>query len=335
MGEKGLASQVPQPAESAPIMAVMDSTPYNTYARQIVAKLLSADILGLFPECQRWLDEHAVDLDDWQIALPLISCLAAGGWLEDGMEIAAAWYSMYLASSILDHVEDGEFLPDVLVRSPAEAVNLGTGLIFLSYRCLSSIKALGGVVRSSAIFSDQGFGAASGQQHSLAMTGLKSPLPVNAALEQYWQTIILKSGSVFRAGTAGGAAAATQDEVIIEALGKYGTALGVMLQLLDDGRDLLKTSDEVIQAWEISLPLLLYLLATDQENVVFPAIHTRAEWHRCLREARVFETFSDILLQWKKLAVESIQSLGSTEEKKMLEKFPELILEPIKPEGYK
>ena len=313
-------------------MAGSDLNPYLSYAQQVVSKILSDNTLAQFPKCQFWLNIHVTDLTDWQIAFPLISCLAAGGSLEDGIEIAAAWYLMYLASDLFDHIEDKEFIPDDLVHSREEAINLSTALIFLSFHNLSFIKSPGGAVRSSAIFSDQGFSATAGQHRSLTTP---SPMvSVNDALEEYWQTIIIKAGSVFRAGTAGGAGAGTSDETIIEGLGDYGTALGVMLQLLDDGLDILKTSGEVIQTWEISLPLLLYLLTTGEENVVFPAVHTRAEWHTCLRDAKIIEMFSLILLQWKDRALESIQNLGLTmNEKKVLEDLPSLILGPIIEEG--
>ena len=309
-------------------MTVLDLPSYSFYARQIVAKMLSADILARFPECQSWLKKHATDLHDWQIALPLISCLAVGGSLEDGIQVASAWYPMCLAAAILDDVEDREFLPDDVIHSPEQAINLGTALIFLSLHHLSSIQSPGGAVRAEVVFSTEGFTATSGQnQDLLAATPLSAVgLPVNDVLEKYWQTIILKSGSIFRMGIAGGAAAGTSDKTVIKGLGDYGTALGVMIQLLDDGKDIFKTSQDVIQAWEVSLPLLLYLLATEKDKVVFPMIHTRAEWHTSLREARIIEIFSDILLQWKARTLESIQGLALLHrEKKMLDEFPMLL----------
>ena len=310
-------------------MAVSDLTLCSSYANRVVAKMLALDILVEFPECLGWLKKHVTDLHDWLIVLPLISCMAAGGSFEDGIEVAAAWYPMYLASDLLDKVDDREFTPDDVVSSPEQATNLGTSLIFLSFHRLSLIQKPGGSVRTSAIFSSQGFAATNGQHQDLLATSLS----VNDALEKYWQTIILKSGSVFRAATAGGAAAGTTDETVINRLGDYGTAVGVMLQLLDDGRDILKTSDDVIQGWEVSLPLLLYLLATGAENIIYPPFRSSAEWHTCLREARVIETFSVILLQWKERALESIQGLAETEEKKILENFLALVLESIKLDG--
>jgi len=63
-------------------------------------------------------------LPAWQIALPVIACLAAGGSLEDGITLASAWISLYIASDILDNVEDKELIPDrflISLRSRIES----------------------------------------------------------------------------------------------------------------------------------------------------------------------------------------------------------------------
>ena len=316
------------------MMSAPDQTPYAAYARQVTANMAAADILALFPACQAWLEAHVADLRDWQIALPLVSCLAAGGSVADGLAVASAWCSFCLAAVLLDHVEDGEFTPDDLAHSEGQAANLGTALIFLCFHHLAAIQDPASATRAAAVFSGQGFSATAGQARSLAAAP-STPLSVDEALEAYWQEILLKSGCIYRAAAAGGAAAGGVDESAIAGLGKYGTAMGVIVQLLDDGADLLKTSDDdVIQAWEVSLPLLLYLLSTGEQQVVFPAVRTRAEWHARLREAGVIEAFSAILLQWQARALESIQGLSlSPEEKKMLEEFPALILEPVMQTG--
>ncbi len=311
-------------------ITVPDQAPFHAYARQVTANILSADILVRFPECGGWLNAHVADLYDWQISLPLVACRSVGGSLEDGLAVASAWCSFCLAAVILDHVEDGEFTPGDFAHSSGQAANMGTGLVFLCFHHLASIKKPGSVTRAGTVFSGQGFSATAGQHRSLAAAPSKA-LSVDDALKTYWQEIILKSGCIYRAAAAGGAAAGTVEESVIAGLGDYGAALGVIVQLLDDGLDLLKISDEdVIQAWEVSLPLLLYLLATGEQQVVFPEIRTRTEWQARLREARVIESFSAILLQWQARALESIRGLSLLpEEKKMLEMLPTLILETV------
>lgn len=315
-------------------MSVSDLTPsFPSYARQIVDRTLSIDILTGFPTCRSWLAQHTTDLPDWQIALPAIACLATGGSFDDGISVASAWYLLCLASDVFDHVEDGEFMvTDDGLCSSGEATNLGTGLIFLSFHGLSSLEDAAGATRCNRIFSDLGFTAARGQHQDLGV----APLTVGDALEKYWDTIVLKSGSVFRASMAGGAACGTPDAAIVNGLGDYGTALGVMLQLLDDCKDVFKVSNGTIDKWEISLPLLFYLMASEKDEVIFPVVNTRAEWHKCLREAGVVEMLSSILLQWQKYAVTSIQHLPlAAEEKKVLEALPGALVGPAILDGEK
>lgn len=304
------------------------SDSFRTYARQVTAQVLSIDTLTRFPQCQDWLKSHIADLRDWQIALPLVTCLAVGGSLEDGLIVASAWCPFCLAAVILDDVEDDEFTPDGLVHSAQQATNLSTSLIFLCFERLATLKDPAGAARAGGVFSTQGFNATTGQGLSLVGTS-SANLSVRDALESYWREIILKSGSIFKAAVVGGAAAGTADTPTIAALGNYGMALGVMVQLLDDCVDLLKTSDNgAIHTWEVSLPLLLYLLAKGEQRVIFPAVQTRSEWYAHLHEAKVAESFAAILSQWQTRALESIQGLQlSDAERKMLEALPTLILE--------
>ena len=113
-------------------------------------------------------------------------------------------------------------------------------------------------------------------------------------------------------------------ETIAEALGDYGTALGVILQLMDDCRDAFNHSQEEIY-WEISLPLLLYLMTTGEENIIFPEVSSRAEWSDLLQKTGVIHAISALLLQWKSRALESLDPLPASQEKHILESIPALI----------
>jgi geranylgeranyl pyrophosphate synthase len=302
---------------------------FQVFAIEVRRAIQSLEILPDFPDLQRFLGHHLFDLRDWQLALPVISCLSAGGSLEDGSKLAAAWYLMYLASELFDEIEDQEFIPGPLVPTPQVATNLATGLVFLSFHTLSKLNNPDAVVRTTQIFSSLGFDAARGQHRDL----LYSDLPGEAALRNYWETIILKAGSVIRMGTAGGAACGTSDVDMIERLGDYGTAIGVMIQLLDDCRDAFSTSEDAIARWEISLPLLLYLLSTGEDRIVYPEVQTTAEWRRLLEESGILSAISMILLDWKARALESVRGLKSSEVD-VLEKIPALFLEPFSvPEG--
>ena len=99
-------------------------------------------------------------------------------------------------------------------------------------------------------------------------------------LERYWQATILKSGSIFQAGASAGAATATNRQDWIDALGDYGCALGVMLQVLDDCRD--HVDDRNQHVTPLGLPILL-------ENLM-PGSDKQA----------LSEALSQILLEWQR-----------------------------------
>ena len=297
---------------------------FHEYANPVILRLQSNELLSTFPDCFKLINDRINEIPAWQIALPVISCQAVGGTLDAGYAVASAWYPAYLASEILDNVEDKEFQPDRLIPSPEVAINLSTSLIFLAFHPLTSLLDIDKANHVVKIFSESGFEATYGQNRDLCKTSVK----VEEFLKDYWEMIIHKSGSVFRAATAGGAAAGTSDKIFIDALGDYGTSLGVLLQLFDDCRDAFNQSQETIN-WEISLSLLLYLLTLGEEDIRFPNVVSKEEWAELLRKNGVINAISSLLLEWKIRALESIKPLGDTKAKQILEHIPALILERI------
>ena len=298
---------------------------FRDYAELVIHRLKSAEILSTFQDCSQFLTDRILKIPAWQIALPVISCLAAGGTLEEGTAMAAGWVPGYVASEVLDNVEDKQFIPDNLAPSPEIVTNLATSLIFIAFHSLTAIPDPGRACRVSKIFSQSGFEATHGQHRDL----INIPLSVEESLNNYWEITILKSGSVFQTATAGGAAAGTTDDRLIDLLGEYGTALGVMLQLIDDCRDIFIRSQEVID-WEISLPLLLYLLATGEENIQFPKVVSRAELSDLFSRTGIITAVSSLLLEWKNKALKSLDPLPNSREKRILESIPALFLERIR-----
>ena len=296
----------------------------HEYALLVIKKLQSDELSSTFPEYTQFLADRIQRLLDWQIALPVIACLAAGSSLEDGIILASAWISLSIASEILDNVEDKELIPDQFITSPEVASNLATGLIFASFHTLTSIQDAGKASQINRIFSGLGFDSVNGQHRDLKQTRL----PVELHLTNYWEIIILKSGSVFRAATEGGAVAGGADQTIAGALGDYGTALGVILQLMDDCRDAFNHSQEAVN-WEVSLPLLLYLMTVGEENIIFPKVSSQADWSDLLQKTGVINGISTLLLQWKARALDSLGPLRESREKLILERIPSLFLERI------
>ena len=297
---------------------------FHEYANPVILRLQSNELLSTFPDCFKLINNRINKIPAWQIALPVISCLAVGGTLDAGYAVASAWYPAYLASEILDNVEDKEFQADRLIPSPEVATNLSTRIIFLAFHPLTSLPDIDKANHLVKIFSESGFEAAYGQNRDLCKTSEK----VEEFLKDYWEMIIHKSGSVFRAATAGGAAAGTADEIIIDALGDFGTSLGVLLQLFDDCRDAFNRSQETIN-WEISLSPLLYLLTLGEEDIRFPNADLKEEWAELLRKNGVINAISSLLLDWKIRALDSLNPLLNSKAKQILEQIPALILERI------
>jgi hypothetical protein len=297
---------------------------FHEYAEPVIRRVKSDEFASTFQACSELLYDRIQQLPTWQIALPVIACVAAGGTLEEGSVFAAAWLPGYLASEILDNIEDDEFIPDQWAISPEVAINLATGLIFLAFHALSSIRDHDRGSSTTRIFSETGFSAVYGQHRDL----VKTQASVEKTLNDYWDMIIAKSGSVFRTATAGGAVAGTVDERVIAALGDYGTALGVMLQLLDDCRDIFTLSEEITD-WEISLPLLLYLMINGEEKISFPKVSSKAELSDLFSRAGVIHVISSLLLEWKDQALGSLESLADTPERRLLESIPLIILERL------
>jgi hypothetical protein len=297
---------------------------YQAYTGAVLLLFEADAATSSFRACFDLLQANIHKVPAWQIAMPAIACVAAGGMMKIGTTLAAAWLPAYLASELFDQLEDKEFIPGPIATSPEVGMNLATGLLFLAYHYLATIPDPGIVNRAVQIFSEAGIEAAYGQHRSLT----RSQVPVKEALDAYWEMIILKSGSVFRTAMVAGGAAGTADKSVLEALGDYGTALGVILQLLDDCRDLFSKQGGPLE-WEISLPLLLYLMIQRKENISFPAVQSKAEVSSLFARMGVVTAVSSILLEWKNRALQALDVLPETPEKRLLESLPTFILEPF------
>jgi hypothetical protein len=271
--------------------------------QEVRAFIQSSQLLDEWPAYHRMLSESIEQKPAWLFTLPVISCLAGGGKSIDAIPVAATWVALDHASHLLDAVGDGDFQPDEFLSSAAQALNFSTSLIFAAYHFLSYIREPESARRVMSVFSDAGFKATLGQHISFSQL---ETLPVEQAIEQYWRMVILKSGSIFRMGTAGGAAAGTADKDLIDALGDYGTAIGVIMQMMDDCRDMLDISTG---DYEVSLPVLLYSLTKGSEIVVYPEARSTEAMVKVLQDAHVPEMIAALLQEWQKNALDSLRPL--------------------------
>ena len=287
-------------------------------------------LLQEWPECRQVLLERLSTESPWALALPGISCLAAGGTPSDAIPVAAAWAALYQAAHILDAVQDNDDIQTAGLDTPAVAISFATGLVFAAFHALDSVQTYPGAARRiTTVFSQAGFRSSQGQYQNLVQR--LEDMPASEALETYWCTVISKSGSIFRAATAGGAAAGADSEHLIVALGDFGNCLGVILQVLDDCRDVLAGSD--ITECEISLPLLLLSMIaqsrTEEQKVDLPAPGTllsKETLFDVLREVNVQEIITDVLLEWQRRALSSLNLLRRPEAVAVLEGIVQHIL---------
>lgn len=272
--------------------------------------MASNPLLRKWPECHQVLLEHLSKESPWVLALPSISCVLVGGASNDATPVSAAWTALYEAACILDGVQDGDILVDGL-HSPESAIGCATGLIFAAFHFLDHIQAdPQSVRRVSMLFSEAAFRSSLGQH--LGMAQAYESMPATDALEAYWQEVILKSGSIFQLAMTGGAAISTDSVHMITSLGEFGKCLGVILQILDDCRDVLAGSH--IGSCEISLPLLLFFMTAQNDSTegrrtgisdLATPLSKKALFD-VLHETDVPAIISDVLLEWRRRALDSL-----------------------------
>jgi geranylgeranyl pyrophosphate synthase len=270
----------------------------------------SVPLLQEWPEIRQVLLRGVSKEEPWMLALPCISCLAVGGMASKAVPVATAAVALHQAARIIDAVQDNDDISTMGFHSSATAIGLATGLIFAAFHCLGLAGADGQVTqRLLTLFSKATFYSSQGQHLSLVQdyTGLAKA----KQLEAYWYMMISKSGSLFRMSTAGGAAVGTDDQHLVDALGEYGTCLGVMLQLIDDCRDVLEDTGSTQRG--VSLPLLLLSMTYENEAEATPSdcvdSLTRQSLYDALHVAGVPHIISDVLLDWQQRALSSLTPL--------------------------
>jgi len=174
-------------------------------------------------------------------ALPLLTCKAAGGTIDDAVPAAAAWRALYIAAKLLDDVEDGTPIEvDGRRITHPEAANIATGFITLSNLALLERKGktsyFNDKVKDLVVeFNRAVLHMASGQHRDI------SP-DEDLDLESYREVMSAKSGSFFQLAAWAGARCATDDVGTLSLFEALGYNLGMMLQLNDDLKDFRESS---------------------------------------------------------------------------------------------
>lgn len=241
---------------------------------------------------------------------------------------------MYHAANIIDEVQDGEIKPDSDIQQPGIAIPASLSLIFAAFQTLNNSTPEEGV-RNPVIelFTQAGFLSSLGQYRLTIQS--HSHAENQDPLENQWSNLILKSGSIYRAGVAGGAVVGSGTGAQIEGLGDYGVAVGVIRQVIDDCCDI--WVDTLGKTRKTTLPLLLYKLVSDQlleqEEISEPgfglsSFQASEDTSKLLVDAGIPEMIAEILLEWRRRAVGSLDVLDPSPVKNILVDIIGHILNP-------
>ncbi len=201
-------------------------------------------------------------------SLPGLCCQAAGGNEGDADSIAAAWLTFYAAARIMDSVEDRDDPDDWWAASgPARAISAATGLYFTASLAINQLDlTLGDPVRSHQIRDGmlRRFLEMSSGQH----LDLSVPQP---SLDQYWWIAQAKSGAFFEMACWAGARLASHQPEVLQGFQQYGRQVGLMIQMLDDLKDMQwldeRKPDLDLNGLKRSLPVVFVLeVCADSER---------------------------------------------------------------------
>lgn len=191
--------------------------------------------------------------------MPILTCLAVGGEIESAQPLAGAWLLLDMASDIFDDIQDRDKHDWPWNEwEPALALNVGLAAVFAAQACLAELEAPVLVARAiQASFAAAGFLAA--REQTMPATDLES----------YFRRVFAISGHLFAIVTRAGAMVGSTDTEVWQAAYDYGLALGVLIQIGDDGSDFLLPQGDLMGG-RITLPLLY--LREQQAHSQYPRL---------------------------------------------------------------
>ena len=233
---------------------------------QIIAKeiklLLTESGLskGVVSIIKSWLDSNFRIKGRYGWAqLTLTTCDSTGGLLEVGLQGAVAMELYALAADILDDIQDQDNndLPWRKVP-PAQAINLATCILVLSYKALSTIANRRHFEDVSNVLNQMGLQACDGQFQEF-LNDSKEKI----SFEEYFEIIKKKSGGLTASACKVGAILGGADQTLVDQFEQFGLTLGLISQIKNDFHDFLNLetkSDFVKQRKTLPFVYLLYVL---------------------------------------------------------------------------
>lgn len=167
--------------------------------------------------------------------LTLLSCDCVGGVNEVALPGAIAMEFFALAADIFDDIQDqdNDNLPWRKLPN-SNAINLATCLLMLGYEAISSIPDNRLLREVSQILTRTGVISSDGQSQEFLYDSIEK-----VSLEQYFEVVKRKSGSLTACACKIGATLGGASEVLVNQLAQFGTNLGIMSQIRNDLYDFL------------------------------------------------------------------------------------------------
>ncbi|WP_242830475.1 polyprenyl synthetase family protein [Desulfitobacterium hafniense] len=179
------------------------------------------------------------------------------GCLSDNQETivhgAVAMELYALAADIFDDIEDQDNneLPWRTIPA-AQAINTANLILFLSFEALAAINDQARYRQANEIFQTMGITACHGQNQEFLYEEQEA-----ITLAQYFDTVRKKSGALTAGACKLAAVLAGCDAGLIPDLEKFGQSLGVISQVKNDLRDLLRVEDKSdVRLGKKTLPLV-------------------------------------------------------------------------------
>jgi len=244
-------------------------------------------------------------------ALPILTCLAVGGEIEAVQPLAGTWLLLDMASDIFDDIQDGDKHDWPWNEwEPALALNVGLAAVFAAQTCLAELEAPVPVVRDiQASFGSAGFLAA--REQTMPATDLES----------YFRRVFAISGHLFAIVARAGAMVGSTDQMVWQAAYDYGLALGVLIQIGDDGSDFLLPQGD-LAGGRTTLPLLY--LREQQAHPQYPRLQELLcdcslrgrrieELHGIAADMGVFEYVGRMAVLYRQKALAALAGMPSAD----------------------
>lgn len=194
---------------------------------------LSSEMIGMIKSSLN-ADSKTGELFKWA-HLTLLSCECVSGVNEVALPGAIAMELFALAADIFDDIQDQDN-SDLPWRklTNANAINLAICLLMLSDEAVSKIPDNGLFREVSTILNRTGICASDGQFQEFLYNSSE-----RVSLEQYFEVIKSKAGSIAACACKVGATLGGAPESLVLQLDQFGTNLGIMSQIRNDLNDFL------------------------------------------------------------------------------------------------